>query len=99
MNIEIEFPNGQVKHWIIDHVRAQLIDLHHSFRDISKVRVLFKDFLNDGHDNKVCEITLQNGNDSLFFHTMSRSYEQAARTTLSELGARMAGHIMSTPFR
>lgn len=93
MNIEFESPSGEVKDWLIDHVRAQLIDLHHAVKDISKARVLFKDYFNGGQDSKVCEITLQNGADSLFIHTTGRSYEQAARTTLSELNARIASRI------
>lgn len=89
MNIEFQAPQGQVKEWLINHVRNELMKLYHKDKEISRAAVYFREKANDPFHDRICEIDLAIYGDSVFVHRKADSYEQAAREALAELAQKV----------
>ena len=85
MQIEIHAPQGQVKEWLIDFVKEQLIQLHQKDKDISRAQVYFREQDDGLIKDKVCAMDLSIYGDSLSIHRKAASYEQAVREVLASL--------------
>ncbi len=89
MNIEFHAPEGQVKERILRNLRFSLIDLYHSYKNMSRAEVYFREETKKDRLNKVCEIHLVIFGDSFFIHQSSSSYEQSAELALAALKDRI----------
>lgn len=92
MNIEFHAPHGEVKEWVINYLKEQLMELHRKDKQVSRAQVYFRD-QPGGPEPKVCEIDLSIYGDSLFVHRNAGSYEQAAREVLAELNRKVDEQI------
>ena len=80
MKIEFHTPEGQIKKWVLEFLRFNLIDFYHSYKNISRAEVYFRE--DEGQENKICEIQLSIFGDSLFFRQHAATYEHAAQEVL-----------------
>ena len=85
MNIEFQASQGQVKEWVIDHVREKLMELYHRDKRISRAQVYFREQPDAEGGSKICEIDLSIYGDSLFVRRKAGSFEQASMEVLKEL--------------
>ncbi|MDP4261379.1 MAG: HPF/RaiA family ribosome-associated protein [Bacteroidota bacterium] len=92
MNIGFHAPQGEVKEWVIDHVRQKLMDLYHQDKGITKAQVYFREQPDDER-NKICEIELMIYGDPLFVHRKAPSFEQASNEVLAELAEKVDEQI------
>ena len=81
MNIEFYTPEGQVREWIINYVKEQLMKLYKRNKKIARAEVYFRDQGNQ----KVCEVDLSMYGESMLVHNMADSFDKAAREVLQEL--------------
>jgi putative sigma-54 modulation protein len=82
MHIEFHTPAGEIKEWLIEHLKEQLVQFHHYEPAISRAQVYFRHSEVDG---KICEIDIPIFGSSIFIHRVSSSYEQSMREVLQEL--------------
>ena len=82
MHIEFHTPVGEVKEWLVDHMKEKLVELHHYEPAIFRAQVYFKNIVGRG---KVVEVDIPTFGSSLFIHRTSSNYEQAMREVLEEL--------------
>ncbi|HVM86975.1 MAG TPA: hypothetical protein VMT76_02225 [Puia sp.] len=89
MNIEINTPPEGVKKWLTDYVKNKLVEIHHSYKNISGIHVSFKKHPFAGNINKICEIEFVAYGDSLFIYKEADNYENALRYAMNELSGRI----------
>lgn len=82
MHIEFHTPAGEIKEWLIEHFKEQLVQFHHYEPAISRAQVYFK---HSDQDGKICEVDIPIFGNSIFIHRVSSSYEQAMQEVLQEL--------------
>lgn len=85
MNIEFYTPEGQVREWVINYIKEQLIELHKRNKKISRAEVYFR----DQNSIKTCEVELSIYGDSISVQRSADKYEKAAREVLKELTAKI----------
>ena len=85
MNIEFYTPEGEVREWVINYMKEQLIELHNRNKKISRAEVYFR----DQNAMKTCEVELSIYGDSISVQRFADKYEKAAREVLKELTAKM----------
>lgn len=93
MDMEFHTAVGDVKEWVIDHVKQKLIELHHREKEISRAQVYFREESGEKTGNKICEIDLTIFGSSLFVHRKANSYEQAMHEVLTELTERVEEQV------
>lgn len=85
MNIEIHAPHGQVKEWVIEYTRDQLLKLHKQDKEISRAQVYFREPAEENNGGKICEIQLTIPGGDLFIHRQAENFEKAVRNVLEEI--------------
>jgi hypothetical protein len=85
MNIEFYTPASQVKEWVINYIKEQLIELHNRNKIISRAEVYFR----DQNAVKICEVELSIYGNSISVQRSADKYENAAREVVKELTAKM----------
>lgn len=86
MHIEFHTPAGEVKEWLLQHMKEQLVELHHYEPAISRAQVYFRYSSDRGN---VVEVDIPTFGTSLFIHRTSDSYEQAMREVMEELSSKV----------
>ena len=89
MHIEFHNPQEQVKKWVLDYVMDKLIGFYQRDRNIVSAEVYYRESVDGGDDNKICEIVLVSYGSSLFAHRRSRSFEQASKDAIADLAQRI----------
>jgi hypothetical protein len=92
MNIEFDYPFGEIKSWVIDHIRNELIEWHHLENSITRAHVIFRED-GENHQMKVCEIKIPGFGSELFIHASGESYDEASREMLHKLRDRITERI------
>lgn len=95
MDIEFHAPQGKVKEWLIDHMRNELMELHHREKGISRGTVTFAEERADAGTAKTCAVDLYIFGDSIFVRRMADTYEQASREVLEELYSRVDERMLN----
>ena len=85
MNIEFYTPESQVKEWVINYIKEQLMELHNRNKKISRAEVYFR----DQNVVKICEVELSIYGNSISVQRSADKYENAAREVVKELTAKM----------
>lgn len=92
MNIEFDYPAGEMKPWIVNQVRDRLLEWHRRDAHLTRAHVIF-------HSEteiallKICEIKIPGFGSELYIHTSGDSYETATREMLQVLQSRMETRI------
>ena len=90
MHIEFHNPQAQVKKWVLDYVTEKLFGLYQRDKKIVSAGVYYREPVDGGGDNKVCEIILAYNGHTLLVHHRSASFEQASKDAIKELTGRLA---------
>ena len=81
MTIEFHTPKGKVKEWIMIYLMRQLMELHNSDENISRVQVYLRE---QTPGLKSCAIDVTIYGDSLFVSRSAFTYEEAVLQALAE---------------
>lgn len=84
MNIEFHEKPGLVKPWIINHLRDELVRLHHVYPELARAQVYFKTSETPSEES-VCEIDVPVYGASIYIHRAASGFEQVTRDVISEL--------------
>jgi hypothetical protein len=79
MNIEFHSPAEGVSNSLIDHVRNELIQLHHIDKSVSRAEVIFREAPTG---EKVCELRLSVFSDNIYIHRTAPTFTAAAAAVL-----------------
>jgi cell division protein FtsB len=92
MNIEFHMPHGRVAEKVVKTVRDNLIKLYHSYKNISRAEVYFKEQGRTDR-NKFCEIDLTIFGSSLSVQRSAPSFQQATAKTLKAVADKVNEQI------
>jgi len=93
MNIEFHVPHHEVKEWIINYMKEELIHLHKDYKEIGRAEVFFSERMNDLIPEKICEVDLSAFSDSIKIKRIANSFDQAAREVIKELHEKLEQHL------
>lgn len=93
MNIEFHTPHGEVKEWVINYVKDELIELYHRDNEIKRAEVYFNEQTDGLTRYQVCEIDLAIYGELLIVERKADSYDQAVRDALKELSEKVDEQI------
>lgn len=93
MNIEFHAPVKEIKEWVIDNVRDELMKLHQEHKEISRAEVYFKERMNGLISEKTCEIDLSIFADSIKVRHTANNFDEAAREALIKLNETLDLHL------
>lgn len=85
MNIEIHTPYGKVPEALLQRIRKQLMQLHHSNKNISRVQVYLKESPGAEPRIRSCAIDVIAYGESVFVQRKAASFEKAIDEALAAL--------------
>lgn len=84
MNIEFQEIQASVKPWVMEHMRAELIRLHHLYPALNRVQIIFKSG-GDAGAEAVCELDVPVFGSSVYIHRAAAGFEEVSRDVIREL--------------
>lgn len=93
MNIEFHEPHDEVKEWIINYMKEELMHVHRDYKEVGRAEVYFSERMNDLIPEKICEVDISAFGDSIKIKRIANSFDQAAREVIKELHEKLEEHL------